>query len=85
MSLWETLAGMFAQPTPPPVLDATQCAKVVGAMTVLQEAEGESYAGKLAVAFTIVNRGDNIIATVFRPWQFSCWNILFFWRFIFSS
>lgn len=71
MSFWSTLLESFSQPQE---IDAATCAKVVGAMTVLQEAEGESYEGKLAVAFAIVNRGENVIATVFRPWQFSCWN-----------
>jgi spore germination cell wall hydrolase CwlJ-like protein len=48
------------------------------AMTVKQEAEGEPYAGKLAVAFVIVNRMEKkrrcASDIVLAPWQFSCWN-----------
>jgi len=51
---------------------------VLMALTVLGEAEGEPYAGKLAVAHVIVNRmrkGNLSVAdTVLAPWQFSCWN-----------
>jgi len=52
------------------------CQLVIGAMTVLMEAEGESYEGKLAVAYTIRNRvvGEDLIGVVLKPWQFSCWN-----------
>jgi N-acetylmuramoyl-L-alanine amidase len=48
------------------------------AMTVKMEAEGEVFAGKLAVAFTIRNRmnqGKRSAEDVcLAPWQFSCWN-----------
>jgi spore germination cell wall hydrolase CwlJ-like protein len=51
---------------------------VLLALTVLGEAEGEPYAGKLAVAHVIVNRMRKHVAgvadTVLAPWQFSCWN-----------
>lgn len=46
--------------------------------TVAMEAEGESYLGKLAVAFVIVNRaeyrGKSISDVVFEPYAFSVWN-----------
>jgi len=45
--------------------------------TVLLEAEAEPYLGKLAVAYTIINRMDkhHLPATYvcWQPWQFSCW------------
>lgn len=44
------------------------------ALTVKQEAEGESSEGKLAVAYTIMNRGGSVIDTCLRAYQFSCWN-----------
>jgi len=48
------------------------------ALTVKQEAEGEEYEGKLAVAFVIVNRmaqkKRSASDVVLAPWQFSCWN-----------
>lgn len=50
-------------------------------VTIWQEARGESYAGKLAVAQVIRNRmlkqyqSDGTVAgTVLRPYQFSGWN-----------
>lgn len=50
-------------------------------ITIAQEAIGESYEGKLAVAEVIRNRmrhkysSDGTVAgTVLRPWQFSGWN-----------
>ena len=51
---------------------------VLMALTVLGEAEGEPYQGKLAVAHVIANRmkkhGKSVADTVLAPWQFSCWN-----------
>ncbi len=44
------------------------------ALTIAQEAGGEPFEGKLGVGFVIVNRGGSIIDTVFRSYQFSCWN-----------
>jgi spore germination cell wall hydrolase CwlJ-like protein len=48
------------------------------AWTVWQEASGEPYEGKLAVACVIMNRvrqgKASICRTIFQPWQFSCWN-----------
>jgi len=48
------------------------------ALTVKQEAEGEPYIGKLAVAYTIVNRmarfHRSAARIVLAPYQFSCWN-----------
>jgi N-acetylmuramoyl-L-alanine amidase len=53
----------------------------LAAVTILQEAEGEPYAGKLAVAEVIRNRtiehyqSDGTVAgTVLRTFQFSGWN-----------
>ena len=43
-------------------------------LTVSMEAGGESYEGKLAVAYTIMNRGKSVIDTVLRSYQFSAWN-----------
>ena len=50
-------------------------------VTIMQEAEGEPYAGKLAVAEVIRNRMNKLYAsdgtvsgTVLRPLQFSGWN-----------
>lgn len=52
-----------------------------GILTVWQEARGESFEGKLAVAEVILNRmkrlyaSDGTVAgTVLRPMQFSAWN-----------
>jgi spore germination cell wall hydrolase CwlJ-like protein len=49
--------------------------------TIFQEAEGESYLGKLAVAEVIRNRmlklyasDGTVSGTVLRPYQFSGWN-----------
>lgn len=46
--------------------------------TVVQEAGGESFEGQLAVAYVILNRSENarstITDTIFRNYQFSCWN-----------
>ena len=48
------------------------------ASTVWMEAEGESYEGKLAVAFCIANRAQrgrrSISDVVLTAWQFSAWN-----------
>ena len=48
------------------------------AATVKMEAEGEPYAGKLAVAFVICNRaryhGRSLKDVIFDPYDFSCWN-----------
>jgi N-acetylmuramoyl-L-alanine amidase len=50
-------------------------------MTIWQEARGESYEGKVAVAEVIRNRmvhkyssDGTVEGTVLRPWQFSGWN-----------
>lgn len=43
-------------------------------ITILQEAGGEPFEGKLAVAYTIMNRGGSVTDTVLRSYQFSCWN-----------
>jgi len=52
-----------------------------GALTVWQEARGESYEGKVAVAEVIQRRvarrynGDGtVVGTILRGWQFSGWN-----------
>lgn len=46
--------------------------------TVYQEAAGESYDGKLAVAYVIMNRSryrkQSITDVCLAPFQFSCWN-----------
>lgn len=46
--------------------------------TIVQEAGGETYLGKLAVAWTVMNRVHNrsqsIPDVIFAPWQFSAWN-----------
>ncbi|KKK69174.1 hypothetical protein LCGC14_2936660 [marine sediment metagenome] len=46
--------------------------------TIALEAEGESYRGKLGVAYVIVNeagkRKTSIVVEVFRPYRFSVWN-----------
>lgn len=50
------------------------------AQTILGEAEGESWPGKLAVANVIMNRledgrfGKNLARVIKKPYQFSCWN-----------
>ena len=48
------------------------------AMTVWGEARGESFQGKLAVAYVICNRmtkaQTSACAVVLKPWQFSFWN-----------
>jgi len=38
------------------------------------EAGGEPYEGKLGVSFAIMNRGQSVIDTVLRSYQFSAWN-----------
>jgi len=43
-------------------------------LTVVMEAGGEPIEGKLGVAYVIINRGDSIPDTIFRSYQFSCWN-----------
>jgi len=43
-------------------------------LTVSMEAGGEPYEGKLAVAYTVMNRGKSVIDTVLRSYQFSAWN-----------
>ncbi|MGK7895018.1 MAG: cell wall hydrolase [Xenococcus sp. (in: cyanobacteria)] len=53
------------------------------ARTIYGEARGENYQGKIAVAYTIINRvespitwwGDSIIDVCQHPYQYSCWNI----------
>ena len=55
----------------------------VVAQTVWGEAEGEDFAGKLAVAQVIRNRHEihprwktrSLAAICTAPWQFSCWNV----------
>lgn len=54
---------------------------LLGIVTLFQEAEGESYPGKVAVAEVILRRtarrymSDGTVAgTVLRPFQFSGWN-----------
>lgn len=48
--------------------------------TVWGEARGESFEGKKAVAFVVVNRAikpqwlNSIHGVCVQPWQFSCWN-----------
>lgn len=46
--------------------------------TIALEAEGESYRGKLGVAYVIVSeakrRNTSIAVEVFRPYRFSVWN-----------
>ena len=51
------------------------------ARTVFGEAEGESFAGKLAVAWSVQNRvdakswyGATIAGVCHKPMQYSCWN-----------
>lgn len=50
------------------------------AQTILGEAEGEKFAGKLAVGNVIMNRlkdgrfGKNLAGVIKKPYQFSCWN-----------
>lgn len=51
---------------------------IIMALTIWQEAGGESYVGKLAVAYVIRNRaknqGKSISDIVLKAWQFSAWN-----------
>lgn len=50
------------------------------AQTILGEAEGENWSGKLAVANVIMNRledgrfGKNLKEVILKKYQFSCWN-----------
>ena len=58
------------------------------ARTLYGEARGESWAGKVAVAWVVRNRaeldlhndgkpdwwGEGIAGVCLKPWQFSCWN-----------
>ena len=48
------------------------------AVTVLQEAGGEPYEGKLGVAWSIINRcrtkSLRVPEIVLAPWQYSCFN-----------
>lgn len=55
--------------------------EALAVVTIMQEAEGESYLGKLAVAEVIRNRMNKkyasdgtVSGTVLRPLQFSGWN-----------
>jgi spore germination cell wall hydrolase CwlJ-like protein len=55
--------------------------ETLAVITIFQEAEGESYLGKLAVAEVIRNRMNKryasdgtVSGTVLRPYQFSGWN-----------
>lgn len=50
-------------------------------LTLLGEARGESFLGKVAVAEVIRNRmarrylsDGSVVGTVLKPYQFSCWN-----------
>ena len=43
-------------------------------LTIIQEAGGEPFEGKLGVGFVIMNRGGSVIDIIFKPAQFSCWN-----------
>jgi spore germination cell wall hydrolase CwlJ-like protein len=51
---------------------------VLLALTVLGEAENQSYQGKCAVAQVVRNRmdvkGKSVADTVLAKWQFSCWD-----------
>jgi spore germination cell wall hydrolase CwlJ-like protein len=51
---------------------------MIGVATIRMEAGGEPYAGKLGVAYTLVNRmkwrNQSLSDVCFAPWQFSCWN-----------
>lgn len=51
------------------------------ARTIYGESRGESLFGKIAVAYTIVNRasrpswwGKTVMEVCLKPWQYSCWN-----------
>ena len=50
------------------------------AKTIYGEARSESFDGKLAVAFVVVNRsklrGISPREVCLQPWQFSCWNLV---------
>lgn len=61
----------------------TQVAQAIDvlARTIYGEARGESFNGKVAVAYTIINRaarpswwGGDITTVCLAPKQFSCWN-----------
>jgi spore germination cell wall hydrolase CwlJ-like protein len=43
-------------------------------LTVIMEAGGEPFDGKVGVGYTIMNRGGSVTDTVFRAYQFSAWN-----------
>ena len=57
---------------------------LVASRTVWGEARGETKKGKLAVAYVLMNRWNDVVGqwvkddtlakTCLRPWQFSCWN-----------
>jgi len=65
----------YPDPSKPP---AEQQPVVLGALTVLGEARGESDVGKAAIAHVIVNRmakkNASMSDTTLAKWQFSCWN-----------
>ena len=46
----------------------------MGAATVAMEAQGESWEGKLGVAFVLVGRPGSIMDAALKRLQFSCWN-----------
>ena len=55
--------------------------EVWAVLTLIGEARGESYLGKVAVAEVIRNRmtrkflsDGTVVGTVLKPYQFSCWN-----------
>jgi spore germination cell wall hydrolase CwlJ-like protein len=71
--------------TPEPVQPQDSEVDVM-ARTIYGEARGESYQGKIAVGWVIMNRvafaqardgywwGSTIREVCLKPWQFSCWN-----------
>ena len=65
----------YPDPTKQP---AQQEAVVLGALTVLGEARGESDIGKAAIAHVLMNRmakkNATMADTALAKWQFSCWN-----------
>jgi Cell wall hydrolyses involved in spore germination len=65
--------------TPLPVATATNSVDIL-ARTIYGEARGESWEGKVAVAWTVMNRvarkswyGRNVVEVCLKPFQYSCW------------
>lgn len=61
-------------------MESTAHTLEVLAKTIYGEARGESFNGKVAVAYTIINRasspgwwGKTIVEVCLKPYQFSCW------------